>query len=370
MGPPGQVATLVLPADVSWTEGGTPGAPKPAAPAAPVTSEVVDGIAGVLRSGEPAAILVGGRACRAAVLADATAVAAATGAKLLGETFPARLERGAGRAPLERIAYLAEFAAMQLAGLRHLVLVDAKSPVSFFAYPDKASDLVPDGCTVHVLASGGDDVEGAVAALAAAVDAAPVPFADAARPDRPTGALTAETVCAALGALLPEGAIVSDEGNTSGLFASGATAGAPPHDWLCLTGGAIGHGLPTALGAAVASPDRRVVALQSDGSALYTMQSLWTMAREGLDVTTILLNNRSYAILAMELGRVGAGAAGPRAEDMLDLSRPDIDFVSISQGLGVPASRATDAEGFTAALERALSTPGPNLVEAVIPPIL
>jgi acetolactate synthase-1/2/3 large subunit len=370
MGPPGQVATLVLPADVSWTEGGTPGAPKPAAPAAPVASEVVDGIAGVLRSGEPAAILVGGRACRAAVLADATAVAAATGAKLLGETFPARLERGAGRAPLERIAYLAEFAAMQLAGLRHLVLVDAKSPVSFFAYPDKASDLVPDGCTVHVLASGGDDVEGAVAALAAAVDAAPVPFADAARPDRPTGALTAETVCAALGALLPEGAIVSDEGNTSGLFASGATAGAPPHDWLCLTGGAIGHGLPTALGAAVASPDRRVVALQSDGSALYTMQSLWTMAREGLDVTTILLNNRSYAILAMELGRVGAGAAGPRAEDMLDLSRPDIDFVSISQGLGVPASRATDAEGFTAALERALSTPGPNLVEAVIPPIL
>ena len=370
LGPPGQVATLVLPADVSWTEGATPGAPRPDVEPGAVGDDVVDGVAAALRSGEPAAILVGGRACRTAPLADATAVAAATGAKLLGETFPARLERGAGRPAVERLAYLAEFAAMQLAGLRHLVLVDAKSPVSFFAYPDKASDLVPEGCTVHTLAAGPDDAAGALRSLAVADGAARVAPVDAPRPDRPTGALTAETVCAALGALLPEGAVVSDEGNTSGLFAAGATAGAPPHDWLCLTGGAIGHGLPTAVGAAVACPDRRVIALQADGSALYTVQALWTMAREGLDVTTVLLNNRSYSVLNMELGRVGAGEAGPRARDMLDLSRPDLDFTAIAQGLGVPAARATDAESFTTELERALAAPGPNLVEAVIPPIM
>lgn len=370
LGPPGQVATLILPADVSWTDGAAPAVPHPDTPAAPVAVDEVEAIAKLLASGEPAAILVGGRACTAAALADATAIAEATGATLLCETFPARLERGAGRPQVERVAYLAEFAAMQLAGLRHLVLVDAKSPVSFFAYPGKESDLVPAGCEVHTLATGAHDVRGALAALVSTVGASPAPVVDAARPDRPTGALTAETVCAALGALLPEGAIVSDEGNTSGLFAAGATAGAPPHDWLCLTGGAIGHGLPTAVGAAVACPDRRVVALQSDGSALYTMQSLWTMARDGLDVTTILLNNRSYSILNMELGRVGAGEAGPRARDMLDLSRPDMDFVAIAQGLGVPATRATDAESFTDQLERALSTPGPNLVEAVIPQIM
>jgi acetolactate synthase-1/2/3 large subunit len=169
---------------------------------------------------------------------------------------------------------------------------------------------------------------------------------------------------------MPEGAIVSDEGNTSGLSAAGYSAGSPPHDWLCLTGGAIGQGLPVAVGAAVACPDRRVIALESDGSALYTMQSWWTMARENLDVTTILFNNRSYAILNMELGRVGAGAGGPRAKDMLDLSRPDMDFTAIAKGLGVHAARATTADEFVDQLGRALATPGPTVIEAMVPSIL
>ena len=372
MGPPGQVATLILPADVSWLDGGRAVAPvAPAAPA-PVADETVALVAKALGSGEPAALLLGGRALREAPLVAASRAAQASGAKLLAETFPTRIERGAGLPAPERIAYLAEFAANQLAGLKHLVVVDAKAPVSFFAYPDKASYLVPDGCEVHVLAGGPDDVTGALEALAdqlgAPADGAEL--APLAPQERPTGALTAESLCQALGALLPEGAIVSDEGNTTGLFAPLFTAGSPRHDWLCLTGGAIGQGLPVATGAAVACPDRPVICLESDGSALYTMQALWTQAREGLDVTTILCNNRSYAVLNMELNRVGAEAAGPKAKEMLDLTGPDMDFVALSTGLGVPATRATTADELVDQLERAIAEPGPHLIEAMVPSIL
>ena len=371
-GPPGQVATLVLPADISWGDGGEPAMPKTPPRRATVDDGVVRAIAEALRSGEPAVLLVGGTACRDAPSALARSIADATGARLWCETFPARIERGAGRVEVDRIAYLAEFAANQLEGARHLVLVDAKAPVSFFAYPDTASWLAPDGCEVHTLAGPSDDAPAALAALADALGAAAEPAArqPLARPELHTGPLTAEAVCAALGALLPEGAIVSDEGNTSGLFAAGFTTGARPHDWLCLTGGAIGQGLPVAVGAATACPDRRVVALESDGSAMYTLQALWTMAREGLDVTTILCNNGSYAVLNMELGRVGAEGAGSRAKAMLDLHRPDLDFVALARGMGVPATRASTAEEFNQQLGRALATPGPSLVEAIVPPII
>jgi acetolactate synthase-1/2/3 large subunit len=371
-GPPGQVATLILPADVSWSDGAEPA---PAAPATAVPTPdpaLVATVADVLRSGEPAALFVGGRACRADALVDASRIANATRAKLLAETFPARIERGAGRVPVDRLAYLAEFAAMQLDGLRHLVLVDTKAPVSFFAYPGKPSDLVPDGCTVHVLAGPDGDPAAALAALADAVGA-PVDAATIQAPgvpDLPTGPLTADAVCQIVGALLPEGAIVSDEGNTSGLFAAGHTAGSPPHDWLCLTGGAIGQGLPVAVGAAVAAPDRPVIALQADGSAMYTLQSWWTMAREELDVTTVIFNNSSYAVLNMELDRVGAAAGGEKAKAMLDLHRPDLDFVALATGMGVPATRATTCEAFTEQLRAALATDGPVVIEAIVPSIL
>jgi acetolactate synthase-1/2/3 large subunit len=371
-GPPGQVATLILPADVSWSEGAEPAPPvAPATPRATDARMIAD-VAAILQGDEPAALFVGGRACRAAALVDASRIANATGAKLLAETFPARLERGAGRVPVDRLAYLAEFAAMQLEGLHHLVLVDAKSPVSFFAYPDKASDLVPEGCTVHVLAGPDGDPAAALAALADAVGAPAdgATLQPPARPDLPTGPLTADGVCQAIGALLPEGAIVSDEGNTSGLFAAGHTAGAPAHDWLCLTGGAIGQGLPVALGAAVAAPDRKVIALQADGSAMYTLQAWWTMAREGLDVVTVIFNNASYAVLNMELARVGATAGGEKAKAMLDLHGPELDFVALATGMGVPATRATTAEDFVAQLQAALATRGPSVIEAIVPSIL
>jgi acetolactate synthase I/II/III large subunit len=365
----GQVATLVLPADVSWSDARGPAEPVASTPRPAPDADQVSAAVAALRSGEPAALLVGGRVVSGeAGLLAAARVAAGAGAKLLCETFPARLARGAGLPEVERLGYLAEFAEIQMAGLKHLVVVDTKAPVSFFAYPGKASELTPEGCEVHVLGDVAVDPVAALLAVAEELGApAEVARAAASRPAAPTGALDASSMATALGHLLPEGAIVSDEGNTAGLFVAGATAGCAPHDWLTLTGGSIGQGMPVATGAAVAAGDRKVVNLQADGSALYTIQSLWTQAREGLDVTTILLNNRSYAILNLELSRVGAEEPGPTALSMLDLSRPDMDFCALAKGMGVPAERATTAEDFTAALERALATDGPALVEVMLP---
>jgi acetolactate synthase-1/2/3 large subunit len=259
---------------------------------------------------------------------------------------------------------------MQLGDARHIVLVDTVAPVSFFAYPDKASVLTPEGATVHTLAAGYQDAIAALEALADALGApTEVVVAEATRPELPTGALTSETVAQAIGALLPADAIVADEANTSGLFIPGFTAGAPRHDWLCLTGGAIGIGMPLATGAAVACPDRKVLCLESDGSAMYTLQALWTQVREELDVLTVIFANHSYAVLNMELNRVGATDPGPRALDMLDLTRPELDFVALAQGMGVPATRATTSEEFCDQLRAALATRGPVLIEAVIPPL-
>jgi acetolactate synthase-1/2/3 large subunit len=369
MGPPGCVATLVLPADASWSESSTgPCRPQPVGRRTVVPADTVDEVAKALRSGERSALLLGGSALRADGLHAASRVAVTTGAALLGETFPANLERGAGIPAVERLAYFAEMAQGQLEGVRHLIIVDTTPPVSFFAYPGKASDLVPEGCTVHVLARPGEDATGALAALADAVGApadggAPAP---ALRPDRPSGALTTESLAAAVGAVLPEGAIVVDEGNTSGLFVPAATAGAPRHDWLTLTGGAIGIGLPMATGAAVAAPDRPVLCLQADGSAMYTIQALWTHAREGLNVTTVVLSNRSYAILNIELHRVGADAGGPLARRLLDLTEPDLDFCALAQGMGVSAHRAESAEDLAAALEAGFAEEGPSLIEVLL----
>jgi acetolactate synthase I/II/III large subunit len=366
--PPGQVATLILPADVTWTDGAEPAPAVGVRPPAPVTDAVIDGIAGVLRSGEQSVILLGGSGLHRPALEAASRLAEGTGARLIAETFPARLQRGAGIPAVDRLAYLAEFAAGQLAGARHLILAGARAPVSFFAYPGKASYLVPDGCDVHTLAQAGEDVAGALAALArrAAPEAAPRPQ-PAERPDLPAGELTAQSAAAAIGALLPEDAIVCDEANTSGIWLPAATIGAPPHDWLTLTGGAIGQGLPLAAGAAIACPGRPVIALEADGSAMYTISALWTHAREQLDITTVIFSNRAYAILGMELDRVGAVATGEAARSLLSLTRPALDFTALAAGLGVPASRATTAGEFAAQFRRALAEPGPHLIEAVIP---
>ncbi len=373
-GPAAQVATLILPADVSWGAAPSgPVAPLPPKAPAPVDSEVVAGAVSALQSDRPTLILIGGRvAADPALLATAAGIAAVSGARVLCETFPARLARGAGRVSVERLGYLAEFAQMQLDGAEHLILIDTRSPVSFFAYPDKASDLVPAGCHVHDLVGPSGDAAAALAALAAGVKASETdaPVQDLVLPARPSGPLTADTLAAAIAVTLAEGTILVDEGNTSGLFLAGATAGAPAHDLLCLTGGAIGIGLPLATGAAVACPDRPVLCLESDGSAMYTPQALWTQARENLNVTTVLCNNRSYAVLNMELGRVGAGAGGPKARAMFNLAETPLDFVSLAGACGVPAERVDTNEGLIAALEWAQSEPGPHLIEALVPPIV
>ena len=376
-GPPGQVATLILPADVSWSEGGEPARAMPRAVPPRPSTETVEAIVRALRGGGRTAILLGGRALREPGLLAAAQIAALTGTTLLAEVFPTRIERGAGLPAVERLAYVPELAMVQLAGLRHLVLVDTKPPVSFFAYPGKESYLVPDGCEVHELASPDSDALGSLEALRDALRAGLGSRAGAGTPalqkpvapKSPRGALTAESVCAAVASVLPEGAIVSDEAQTSGLTFAAATAGAPRHDVLALTGGAIGQGLPVAVGAAIACPDRPVLALEADGSALYTIQSLWTMAREGLNVTVLVFNNRSYGILNVELARVGAKAAGPKAKSQLDLSRPDVDFVELARGLGVPSVRVDSTDQLLTELRRALREPGPHVVEAVIPTV-
>ena len=375
-GPPGSVATLIIPADVSWNDGGvveqrSGGANQRGSGNRPDEAQIEE--AGTaLRGRGRTAILIGGRACHGKAFQLVAEIAARSGARLLCETFPPRLQRGAGQPLVEQISYLGDFAVAQLSGLQHLVLVDATSPVSFFAYPNKISELVPSDCNIHVVSTPGDDLLAALEGLSSLIDVGDdtAPRADAGRPDLPTGALNASGVAQALGHLMPEGSIVSDEGNTGGIFVKGATAGVPEHDWLSLAGGAIGQGLPVALGAAMAAPDRPVIALQADGSALYTAQALWTMAREGLNVTTIILANRSYAVLNMELDQVGAGVPGPRARAMLDLTEPTMDFVALAKGFGVGASRAETAEEFSEQLRWALAEPGPSLVEAVIPSLL
>jgi len=365
-----RVATMILPADVSWSDG----AVLTESVAVQTDTYEYDFAAAeeALRAGEPTVILVGGDATRAEGLEAAARLALKFGARLFCETFPARLERGAGITPIERIAYFGEAAVEQLRGARRLILAGAAAPVTFFGYPGKPSDLVPEGCEVYAL-SGPVGAGAALAALADALAADVVaPSAVASLPDLPTGTLTVQTSAEVIGALLPDRAIVVDESNTSGFLLPQFTAGAPAHDWLTLTGGAIGYALPVALGAAVAAPDRPVLCLESDGSAMYPISALWSHARESLDITTVVYANRAYDILRIELQRVGAQSGtgpGSHAESLLDLTPPVLDFVRIAEGMGVPARRVETAEELAEALRWAFDEPGPHLIEAVMPSI-
>ena len=368
-GLPGQVATLILPADVSWGEGAVPCAALPAPAPAAADDATVAAIAAAIRSGKKAALLLGSRALREPGLLAAARLAAHSGVTLLAETFPARMERGAGLPSVDRIAYLAELAGVQLADINHLILVDSKAPVSFFAYPGKKSYLVPDHCTVHTLATPEQDTTASLEKLVkilGAENATPV-LQTSKDPGCPRGRLTAEKVCKAVGHLLPENAIIVDESITSGLMLPAMTAGAPRHDVISLTGGAIGQGLPSAIGAAIACPDRPVIALIGDGTSMYTLQALWTMAREKLNVTSIIFNNASYSVLNIELERVGAESAGPKAKSQLDLNGPVIQFAQLAQSMGVHGVSVSTAEELVKALDYALTHPGPHLIEAVVP---
>ena len=291
----------------------------------------------------------------------------ASGAKALYETFPARMTRGGGRFEPRRLVYPVDLATKQLADVEHLVLIGTVEPVAFFGYPGKPGRLVPRGCTVHTLAEPGTDAPGALDELASIMGGDTGPAGAGGIPvlERPSGPIDASSAAAAVAATLPEGAIVSDEGTTCGMYMLGATRRGPWHDWLNITGGAIGQGMPVATGAALACGDRPVLNIQSDGSAMYTIQALWTQAREQLDVTTLLCNNGAYSILAMELDQVGAAADGPVSRSLLDLGRPDLDFCRLAEGQGVPAVRVATAEELCDQLERAYRQPGPHLIEAM-----
>jgi acetolactate synthase I/II/III large subunit len=365
---PGQIATLILPADTAWGDGGTVGT----VPAIPeremVDDRLVDAAAAILKSGEPALLLLGAGALFQEPLEAAGTIAAATGCNVMAEGMNARLQRGAGRLAVNRIPYPVPQALDVLKPYRRIVLVGAGRPAGFFAYPGMPSLLAPEGCEILTLALPEQDCTAALQALAGAVGAKPgtAKLQKSARPARPTGPLTLDSIAAAIGALLPENAIVADESVTTGRGFYPLTAGAPPHDWLQNRGGSIGLGMPLATGAAVACPDRKVVCLEGDGSGMYTMQALWTQARENLDVTTLVFANRSYNILKGELANVGAGNPGPRAHDMLTLDRPTIDWVSIAASMGVEAEKAHDTDELCRAFERGLSVKGPYLVEVVI----
>jgi acetolactate synthase-1/2/3 large subunit len=364
----GRIATLIAPANHAWEEASGEVQAAAVTGSSPVPDSRISVVAEALSNGKPSALLLGGPALREKSLKTAGRIAKATGARVLGETFAARLQRGAGRFAVERLQYFAEHAGEQLNGLKQIILVGTGAPVSFFAYPGKKSWLAPDGCEVIEFADSDQDILSSLDKLADRLDAdseaEPTPIAPPF--PAPEGSLTPVAIGKTMTLLMPEDAIVSDEAATCGLGIFPATENAPPHDWLMLTGGAIGQGLPLSLGAAIACPDRKVIALQADGSALYTVQALWSMARENTDVTVVIMNNRSYAILNIELARVGAGKPTPKTLSMLDLSNPDIDWVGLAEGLGIPASRAQTAEEFHQQFANAMEGEGPCLIEAMV----
>jgi acetolactate synthase I/II/III large subunit len=366
---PGKIATVIVPADHAWSEGSAEVAPLALPQPAKAPAETIAAAAVALSEGEgPKCLFLGGRALREEALVEAGRIAAATGARLIAETFAARHQRGAGRVAVEKLPYFGEQAEAFLAEFKTIVFCGTEPPVSFFAYPGKPSWLSPPGAKLVRLASLREDAMAALSGFAEALGAPAEPALVQAATSFPAepGKLNSASIGAILAELLPENAIVSDEGATQGGASMLMCAGAAKHDWLQLTGGAIGQGLPLAVGAAVACPDRKVIALQADGGGMYTVQALWTMAREQLDVTTVILNNGSYAILNIELMRVGVQNPGPKALSMLDLKNPALNWSQMSEGMGVPAVRVDTSEGFREALASAMAHKGPRLIEALL----
>jgi acetolactate synthase I/II/III large subunit len=361
----GQIATLIVPADVSWSDGGVV-ATLPSLPKAPLpTAAAVERAAAMLQSGLPTAILLNGNALYGEGLMAAGRIAAATRAKLMAPYPITRLQRGAGIPRVERVQYVLEQGIEQFKEIRQLILVGAPAPVAYFEYPGKNSEFTSHECEIHPLANPGEDYLGTLEALTTALSLRDVqPTVERAdQPTLPSGGITLPGLAAAVGAFLPEDAIVVDESMTSGRGMMASTRGAPPHDWLCNTGGSIGIALPLAVGAGVACPGRKVLCLTADGSAMYTLQALWTMARESLNVTIVVFANRDYAVLKREFSYLGVGDPGTRALDMFEIGHPDLDWVQLAKGLGVPAIRVSSLEAFGKALRAGMQGEGPTLIE-------
>jgi acetolactate synthase I/II/III large subunit len=361
--PPGQIATLILPADTAWNDGGQVGAALPVPARTSVAPETLRTVAQALRSREPALIVLSGEALLEAGLNAAQRIAHATGAKLRAPTQLSHMVRGRGRPPVDRIPYVVDNAVKVFSGIRHVILAGAKPPASFFAYPGKPSLIAPPDSITHVLARPEQDIVGALEWLADELGAPQrVPLPEVEPPALVRGAFEPLAFARTLGALLPEQCIVAEDAVTSGRQLLAPTFGAAPHDWLQITGGAIGHGFPCATGAAVACPDRKVICLEADGAGMYTVQALWTQAREKLDVVNVVFANRVYKILHGELLNVGA-QPGPASKALFDLSRPEIDWVALAGSLGVEAKQVENLEGFADVFRAACGRRGPFLIE-------
>lgn len=368
LGPPGGVSTLILPADTAWTE---TDAPIPVADlnrtGGLVEDSAIEAAAAILRQGGPSLLLIGEGALTPENRMIAAAITSVCDADILAPTANRRIDRGAGTVPIERIPYPIDIALKRLSGYRNVILIGADAPVAFFAYPDKPCDLLPTDCHAQHLADRTQDCGDALARLATALNAPPsITLTVPEKPALPAdGPITPEAIGACIGHLIPEGCIVCDESITTGRNFFASTHGSAPHSWLQITGGAIGIGIPMATGAAIACPDRKVLSLQADGSALYTVQSLWTQAREQLDIVTLIFSNRSYEILKGELANVGANG-GPKAMSMLSLDNPAMDWLQIARGFGVDGIRVATISELIKAVEHGIATPGPRLIEVAL----
>lgn len=365
---PGQIATLIIPHDCQMDAANGPVSIRAIAPPPKIGEDAINQAVEALRRDEPKVLFLGGYAMRERGLKAAARVAAATGCKLMGETFPARWERGVGTPIIERLPYFPEAAIATISPYKSVVLAGARSPVSFFGYPGMPSYFISPEQRQIALATPDDDVVDALESLADALGA-PMNIDQNTilqTPTIPSGKLTPEALSAVVASLLPENAIVMDESNTSMAPFLMMSQSAAKHTLLAQPGGAIGLGPPCATGAAIACPDRTVINLQADGSAMYTLQALWTQAREQLNVKTIICNNRGYRILGIELMRAGAKQVGKQAQSLIGLTEPAIDWLSLAKGMGVPGARVETAEDLARELERALAEAGPRLIEAIL----
>jgi acetolactate synthase-1/2/3 large subunit len=374
-GPERGVASLVLPADCAWSNEEPDVIAKADMPALlAVSADVVENAAKALRKASNQTLYVGGTACLEEGLQAAGRIAEKLGCRLVMETFAPRISRGSGRVSPTRLNYFAEQAAEDLKGCDLLLIAGSKPPVSFFAYPGIESELTPKGAKVVHLGGPADNITQALNDLANALDAKPdpelAPRAHAPEITAPAEALNPGYVGLSLLRHMPEGSVICDDATTSGMGIYPWLENGPEHEWLCLTGGAIGMGMPLSVGAAFATPDKQVFALCGDGAAAYTLQALWTQAREKQNIINVVFANHSYLVLNFELARVGAGEPGPAAQAMLDLSNPKMDWVKLSEGFGVPAKRASTVGEFDDALQAALkaceNNEGPQLIVAEI----
>ncbi len=365
---PGQIATLIIPADCAWDESTEPVGPRPLPKAPAVSDEAVKEAARLLGNGKTTILMMSNMALTERALELADQISQATGARLYCDTFTTRIARGEGRCGVERLGYFAEQATEQIGDAEQLIMVGTKPPVGFFAYPGKVSEFYAPGSTLHTLAKVNEDAEDALQKLCDELDAGHLELRRQRlkKPGLATGDLSPETVARAFAEYMPTDSIVVDESATAGFLTYPLTETAEPHDWLSLTGGSIGYGLPVSVGAAVACPDRKVICLHGDGGAMYTIQALWTMARENLDICIVIFANRKYQILQIELARVGAQSMNRKTLDMLDLSNPDLDFVQLARGMGVSAAKATTAGEFNDLFASAMSNRGPMLIETIL----